>query len=66
MVRRVYKTKGDDAKTRRITIPVTEQMIEQIAVYAAEIKDTRTVAARKLIEVGLSVSDIPNYRDGGL
>ena len=55
MARRVYKNKGPDAKTRRITIPVTERMIEEIAIYAAEIGDTKTVAARMLLSIGLEL-----------
>jgi predicted DNA-binding protein len=50
---RVYATKGPDAKKARLTIPMTQQMLERLAVLAGEAGKTRTEYARLLIERAL-------------
>jgi len=50
---RVYKTLGDDAKTRRLTIPMSKKLLEQLTTLAAEAGRTRTDYARMLIERSL-------------
>jgi len=54
-VKRVYKTKGADAKNCRVTIPVTRRLQKALEDFAAERKLTKTEAARMLVEKGLGL-----------
>ena len=52
-MKRVYKTKGDDAKRDRITVPVTRRLLELLAARAGVLGKSKTEVARMLIEQGL-------------
>jgi hypothetical protein len=50
---RVYKTKGDQAKTAKVTVPLTPAMLALLQNYASVRHISYTAAARVLIEAGL-------------
>lgn len=51
---RIYKTKGPNAKTAKVTVPVSPGLLEQLKQYALAVGLTPTATARKLIEQGLA------------
>jgi hypothetical protein len=55
---RIYKTKGDDAKTAKVTIPITTNLLQRLRSFAAEAGLTPTVAARAMIEAGVAEDDL--------
>ena len=49
---RVYKRKAD-AKRERVTVPVSAALLARLQAYSEKIGETKTTAARLLIEAGL-------------
>ena len=47
---RVYVRKGADAKSAKVTVPMTEAMVEKLRKYAESIGRNPTSVARELIE----------------
>jgi hypothetical protein len=51
---RVYVRKGPDAKSAKVTVPMTEAAVEKLREFANAIGKTPTVVARELIENGVA------------
>lgn len=54
---RVY-AKKPDAKREKVTIPISETLLEKLRAYAVKLERTPTEAARMLIERGVE-AEVP-------
>lgn len=53
MAKRIYKTKGDNACSRKVTVPITPATDDRLRAQAAVRNQTHTEFARQLLMVGL-------------
>lgn len=54
---RIYKTKGDAAKTHRLTVTMTASLYERIERRAVELRCDKAATVRRMVEAGLSAGD---------
>jgi hypothetical protein len=59
---RVYPTKGDDACTNKVSVPMSPKTKARLQRYAAGLRMSWTAAARQLIELGLTTAELPEEK----
>lgn len=59
---RVYPTKGDDACTNKVSVPISPKTKARLQRYAARLRQPWTTVARQLIETGLSTLEPEELR----